>query len=219
MAKTSQQPTEDEIRVGQAVKRLREERGWNQAELASAMRAEGYAWMPNTVSKVEQEVTAPQWRRVTGGELLALQRVFGVPGSAFGGIDGEDDAAVVKVLAQGEAVADGVRAVIGHIELVKSQAEKFRGALSSVPGEGRGSGRLGELSILASDAAIGALERARAEVSPLSVKAGKRRPDRIGVVLEVATEDGPRSIQFTSQIALDHFQQTGELIEGAKRLD
>ncbi|MGY1736857.1 helix-turn-helix domain-containing protein [Geodermatophilus sp. SYSU D00684] len=46
--------TDREERLGRRLKELRTERGWTQEGLAEAMRAAGFGWRSNTVTKVEQ---------------------------------------------------------------------------------------------------------------------------------------------------------------------
>ncbi|HWM35297.1 MAG TPA: helix-turn-helix transcriptional regulator [Pseudolysinimonas sp.] len=214
MARPKSQPPEEEFLPGRALRRLRNERGISQTELAAEMRAAGFSWMPNTVSKIELDPTNEQWRRLSWGEGVRLCKILGIPASAFGAPIDEGDLDTARIVGQGEVVADGIRSLVQHIEVVRSQASTFREGLETLPAEVRGEGRLGKLSVLGSNETLTALSRARAEVGPLTIE-GRANPDRIGVVVE---SDG-RSIQFTSQAALDHFNATGELVDGATPLD
>lgn len=56
------------------LRRAREDSGWTQEQLASAMREAGHAWQRVTVAEVEAGA-----RRVSLEELLALAVLFGVP--------------------------------------------------------------------------------------------------------------------------------------------
>ncbi len=60
--------------IARELRRAREDSGWTQEQLASAMREAGHSWLRVTVAEVEGG-----GRRVSLEELLALAVLFGVP--------------------------------------------------------------------------------------------------------------------------------------------
>lgn len=60
-----------EVLAGQAIRRLREERGWSQQEVANRMMAHGFSWLQSTVGKTE----AAQ-RPLRVNELVTLALLF-----------------------------------------------------------------------------------------------------------------------------------------------
>lgn len=60
--------------IAENVRRLREEAGWTQIQLAQAMRKSGFSWGRVTVTEAENRI-----RRISLEELLALASLFAVP--------------------------------------------------------------------------------------------------------------------------------------------
>lgn len=76
--------------VGQRLAKLRSDRGWSQAQLATAMKERGFGWTQSSVWKTENSS-----RPIRVNELVVLAELFGTdPGGLLPESDPSDERAV-----------------------------------------------------------------------------------------------------------------------------
>jgi transcriptional regulator with XRE-family HTH domain len=115
-------------RLGHNLRIFRERKGISQRELAEAMSARGHAWHQQTVTRIEAGSQAAKF-----SEAADLSEIVGVPLDRLTLASGEARiseylyASGYSVLQAHEAVAEGVRRLLGAVEAVAEDAARNEG--------------------------------------------------------------------------------------------
>lgn len=104
--------------AGRRIRRLRQELGWSQADLAQRMCKRGFSWRQTTVTKTEAAD-----RPLGFNEAVALADVFGTPIQVLARAPEADEAAILTRLEGVKGRADDAEREVNELRGSLAQAE------------------------------------------------------------------------------------------------